>query len=117
MRRLLPIALLAPALLTSACEEAPVSNPPPQPTAAATTTAPPPAAGLPTTKTAKRPTVDEYHGVRVTDDYQWLEKSNDPEVEAWGDAQTAHARRYLDAAPDRDALRARLRQLLGASSA
>jgi prolyl oligopeptidase len=59
--------------------------------------------------------VDDYGGVKVTDDYRWLEQGKDPEVVAWSDAENAYARRYFDALPGRDALRARLRELLGAS--
>src|SRR4051812_30878082 len=112
MRRHLPLALFASALFTPACEEAPVSNPPPQPTAEATapvTAQPPPPAAFGPPKAAQRPAVNAYHGTSVTDDYQWLEASTDPEVKAWSDAENTHARRYLDAAPDRDALRARFR--------
>ncbi|HVP48367.1 MAG TPA: hypothetical protein VMT32_17355, partial [Bryobacteraceae bacterium] len=39
--------------------------------------------------TPKRPVTDIYHGVRVTDDYRWLEDFSNPEVKAWSDAQNA----------------------------
>jgi prolyl oligopeptidase len=39
--------------------------------------------------TPKRPVTDTYHGVKVTDDYRWLEKDADPEVKAWSAPRTA----------------------------
>src|SRR5262245_8805711 len=31
-------------------------------------------------KTPKKPVVDEYHGAKVVDDFQWLENADDPAV-------------------------------------
>ncbi len=31
--------------------------------------------------------VDEYHGVKVVDDYRWLENWENPKVEAWSEAE------------------------------
>jgi prolyl oligopeptidase len=56
--------------------------------------------------TARVPVTDEYHGVKVVDEYRWLENGNDPKVKEWSDAQNAWARGYLDRLPRRDALRA-----------
>ena len=61
--------------------------------------------------TPKRPVIDTYHGVKVTDDYRWLENDSDPAVKAWSDAQNAAARRFLDAIPSRAALFAQLSEL------
>lgn len=61
--------------------------------------------------TEKRPLTDEYHGVKVVDDYRWLEETGTPAVQAWTTAQTAHARSYLDALPDRATIEARLTAL------
>ncbi len=73
--------------------------------ASATPLAPPP-------KTPVRPVVDEYQGEKVTDPYQWLEKADDPEVQAWSKAEDARTRAWLAARPDMAALRARVRQLV-----
>lgn len=61
---------------------------------------------------AKKPVVDTYHGTKVDDPYQWLEKSDDPEVRKWVDGQMAHMRAVLDKLPSRDAIRARLTTLM-----
>jgi prolyl oligopeptidase len=61
--------------------------------------------------TPKKPVVETYNGVKVQDDYQWLEDWNDPAVRAWSDAQNAHARTVLDALPDRGLIRDRLAAL------
>ncbi|MBI1853405.1 MAG: S9 family peptidase [Planctomycetes bacterium] len=73
-------------------------------------------ADAPIPATPKKAVVDEYHGVKVTDDYRWLENGDDAAVRAWSDAQNAHARAVLDALPAAPALRKRLTELLGAAS-
>lgn len=70
----------------------------------------------PIPETPKKPVVDEYQGVKVTDDYRWLESADDAAVKTWSDAQTAHARAFLDAVPFREGVRARLDTLIRSSS-
>ena len=67
--------------------------------------------------TPKRPVTDEYQGVKITDDYRWLENWDDPEVKQWSAAQNARSREYLDHLPSRPAIRQMLKEALGASSA
>jgi len=67
--------------------------------------------------TPKRPVTDEYQGVKVTDDYRWLENWDDPAVKQWSAAQNARTREYLDHLPSRPAIRARVAQLIAAGSA
>src|SRR5437879_5118588 len=55
----------------------------------------------PGTSAPKKPASNEYHGVTVQDDYQWLENDNDSQVKAWSDAQNQRTRQYLDKLPDR----------------
>jgi prolyl oligopeptidase len=59
--------------------------------------------------TPKRPVVDRYHDVSVTDDYRWLENWNDPAVRTWTEQQNAATRAALDALPFMPALRSRVR--------
>jgi len=67
--------------------------------------------------TPKRPVTDEYQGVKVTDDYRWLENWDDPAVKQWSAAENARTREYLDPLPSRAAVKERLQQLVAASSA
>jgi prolyl oligopeptidase len=61
--------------------------------------------------TAKKPVTDVYHGVKVTDDYRWLENWDDPAVRKWSAAQNRHARAWLDALPNRAAIAKRVKEL------
>jgi prolyl oligopeptidase len=67
--------------------------------------------------TPKRRVTDEYQGVKVTDDYRWLENWDDPEVKQWSAAQNARSREYLDHLPARPAIQQMLKKALSASSA
>jgi prolyl oligopeptidase len=60
------------------------------------------------TPTPKKPVTDEYQGVKVQDDYQWLEKDDDPAVKSWSDAQNQKTRAYIDKLPDRAAIEKQL---------
>lgn len=47
----------------------------------------------------KKPVTGEYHGVKVTDDYQWLENDDDPAMKAWSEAENKRTRAYIDGLP------------------
>jgi Prolyl oligopeptidase, N-terminal beta-propeller domain len=49
--------------------------------------------------TPKHAVTDEYHGVKVIDDYRWLENWDDPAVKQWSAAENARTRAYLDICP------------------
>ncbi len=74
--------------------------------ATGTVTGKPPAA-------EKKPVTDEYHGAKVVDDYQWLEKADDPAVKTWVAGENKATRDYLDALPDRKAIAQRLTEWYG----
>ena len=61
--------------------------------------------------TEKKPVTDEYHGVKVVDDYRWLEESGSPAVKAWTVAQNKHSRAWLDGRADRAGIEAKLTAL------
>ena len=67
--------------------------------------------------TPKKPVTDEYRGVKVTDNYRWLENWDDPAVKQWSAAQNARTREYFDHLTSRPAIKERLKQLVAASSA
>jgi prolyl oligopeptidase len=60
---------------------------------------------------AKKPVTDEYHGVKVVDDYRWLEETGSPAVKAWTDAQNQHSRAWLDGRAERAGIEAQLTAL------
>jgi prolyl oligopeptidase len=66
--------------------------------------------------TPKLSVVDVYHGIRVVDDYRWLENSADPAVKAWSRAQNARTRSYLDALPHQAEIRSRIGELIRSTS-
>src|SRR5262245_25945661 len=70
----------------------------------------------PTSATPKKPVTDEYHGVKVVDNYRWLEDANDPAVRKWTEEQNRHTDAYFKQLPAMDALRKRVKGLLSAAS-
>jgi prolyl oligopeptidase len=63
----------------------------------------------------KKPVTDTVQGVRVTDDYRWMENPDDAAVKAWSAAQTKVAREALDALPVRASVAAKFRELFGSA--
>jgi prolyl oligopeptidase len=55
-----------------------------------------------------------FHAVSVVDDYRWLEEDGSDAERAWTAAQNAYTRRVLDQVPGRDAIAARVSQVLQA---
>jgi prolyl oligopeptidase len=49
--------------------------------------------------TQKHPVTDEYHGVKVVDDYRWLEDGKSPETQQWLAAENAYSLHYFEHAP------------------
>jgi prolyl oligopeptidase len=46
--------------------------------------------------TEKRPVIDTYHDIEITDNYQWLEVVNSPEVKEWVSSQNKVSLKYLN---------------------
>ncbi len=61
--------------------------------------------------TPKKPVTDEYYGVKVTEDYRWLENFNDPAVRTWSDEENEYARAFLGSLPSRDEIYEKLREI------
>ncbi len=116
----LSLCLLAvvsvPALLACGAgtpDATPAFPPPPPPLAPAPPPPPPRPIKPDYPPSAKEATVDSYGAVQVTDEYRWLEDWKDPKVQAWSESENAFARKWLDAAPGREPIRARVEQLMG----
>jgi len=67
-------------------------------------------------RTAEIPVVNTYHGVQVSDPYQWLEDWDDGRVQSWSSQQNTYARNMLDKLPYVKELRERITQIMTAES-
>ena len=54
--------------------------------------------------TQRIPVTDDYFGMKVTDNYQWLENMKDSSVVSWFKSQSDYTNSYLDKIPGRDSL-------------
>ncbi len=54
--------------------------------------------------TQRIPVTDDYFGMKVTDNYRWLENMKDSTVVNWFKAQADYTNSYLDKIPGRDSL-------------
>ena len=55
--------------------------------------------------------VDDYHGTKVADPYRWLEDTDSADTQAWVEAENKVTFPYLEALPNRQAIRDRLLKL------
>jgi prolyl oligopeptidase len=63
-------------------------------------------------KAKVEPVEENIHGHRIVDPYRYMEDSNNPETQAYVQAELAYTRSILDPLPGREQLHARLSQLL-----
>ncbi len=68
-------------------------------------------------ETPKHSLTDEYQGIKVSDDYRWLENWDDPPVKQWSAAENARTRAYFDQLPARPAIRAQVAKMVAGTSA
>ena len=66
--------------------------------------------------TAVKPVFDMFHGTKVVDNYRWLEDGKSPATQKWVEEEMAYTRGALDPLPGREAIHARLTQLLSIGS-
>jgi len=62
--------------------------------------------------TARQDIAETLHGVTVHDPYRWLESEEDPGVQRWMELQDDYARAVLSRITEREALAARVKELL-----
>jgi prolyl oligopeptidase len=62
--------------------------------------------------TPVEPVTEILHGIEITDPYRWLEDQNSQRTRKWLNEQAAYTRAYFAAIPDREQIRARVRELL-----
>jgi prolyl oligopeptidase len=67
-------------------------------------------------KTEKRPLEETMHGVKIVDNYRWLEDGNSPDTQKWVAEEMAYTQSVLDPLPGRDAIHKRLTELLSIGS-
>ncbi len=60
----------------------------------------------------KHPLEETLHGVKIVDNYRWLEDGSSAETQKWVEQEVGYTRRVLDPLPGRDAINKRLTQLL-----
>ncbi len=72
------------------------------------------AAGPP--KAEKRPLEETIQGVKIVDNYRWLEDGNSPDTQKWVAEEMAYTLSVLDPLPGRDAIHKRLTELLSIGS-
>ncbi len=64
----------------------------------------------------KQPTEEILHGVKIIDDYRWLEDGKSPATQKWVGEEMAYTRSILDPLPGREAINKRLTELLSIGS-
>ena len=64
----------------------------------------------------KRPFEETLHGVKIVDNYRWLEDGTTPDTQKWVADEMAYTRKLLDPLPGRDAIHKRLTELLSIGS-
>jgi len=75
------------------------------------------APSLPSVPTERRAVTNAYHGVSVSDDYQWLEDPKAPAVRDWMRLENERTREYFSKLSFRDGIAQRLLQLRSDESA
>jgi prolyl oligopeptidase len=64
----------------------------------------------------KRPLEETIQGVKIVDNYRWLEDGSSPETQKWVAEEVSYTQAVLDLLPGRDAIHKRLTELLSIGS-
>jgi prolyl oligopeptidase len=111
-----PAATPAPSSPVTPVGPAVAAAPPATAEAPAPAAEPPPRAGPAYPRARTGDVADKLHGVAIADPYRWLEDMSSAETKQWVRDQNALTDAQLAALPGRDALRARLTQLVSYES-
>src|SRR5229473_1202093 len=60
----------------------------------------------------RKPLAETLHGIRIVDNYRWLEDGKNPETQKWVEAEMSYTRAVLDPLPGREQIHKRLTELL-----
>ena len=63
-------------------------------------------------ETPKEPVVETIHGVKITDNYRWLEDQDSPRTREWLKSQMGYTKSTLDGVPGRARIEKRLGELM-----
>jgi prolyl oligopeptidase len=74
------------------------------------------AAGSGPPRAEKRPLEETLHGVKIVDNYRWLEDGTSMDTQKWVADEMAYTQSVLDPLPGRDAIHKRLTELLSIGS-
>jgi prolyl oligopeptidase len=110
----LALALAAPPADPPRDAAPPAATPPPTASIAASpgpAAAPAAGASIHYPPARRGDVVDDYFGTKIADPYRWLEDDRSEETGAWVKAENEVARAFLDAVPERAAIRGRLARL------
>lgn len=61
--------------------------------------------------TKEKAVVDDYFGVKITDNYRWMEDLKSPEVQDWFKKQSDYSHQVIDKIPHRDELFNRMKEV------
>jgi len=61
--------------------------------------------------TQEKAVVDDYFGVKITDDYRWMEDLKSPEVQDWFKKQSDYSHQVIDKIPHRNELFNRMKEV------
>jgi prolyl oligopeptidase len=62
-------------------------------------------------KPARGNQVDDYHGVKVSDPYRWMEETDSADTKAWIEAENKLTGSYLATIPEREKIKSRLTEI------
>lgn len=66
--------------------------------------------------TKKSPFTEDFHGIKITDNYAWLQDANNKDVKKWTEIQNLFTRQFLDSFPKRNETEEKAKKLFETGS-